>query len=140
MHRDVDPDLLKSWRLLWLSSIQEVANYELQRATWLNPNHGNPHWSFVELVQSYFEQFDLRNGYGYALRSGIVSESEATAVGAFHAALANYKAPGGSDHDHGAILADPRWRAVVDEAIKAERELLELSFNSSKYLRAFKDA
>jgi hypothetical protein len=140
MRKDFDPDLIKSWRLLWLSSIQEVASYELQRATWLNPNHGNPHWSFVEIVESYFEQFDLRHGYGYALEHGIVSQPEVAAVSAFHAALSEYDAPGDNDYDHEAILADPKWRAVVEEAIKAEKALLELSFNSSAYLRVFKDA
>lgn len=44
-----------NWRSNWLSSIQELADLEMQRATWLNPHNGNPHYSFVEYIEVYFD-------------------------------------------------------------------------------------
>jgi hypothetical protein len=122
---------IAEWRLLWLKSIEVLGSLELQRATWLNPINANPHWSFVEFCECYFEQFGLRDGYTYALENGIVSEAEADAVREFHQALDRYQAPKGNDYDHAAILQDPKWRAVTELAARAANEVLSLSFNSS---------
>jgi hypothetical protein len=130
MTSGADDRPIDQWRILWLDSLWQLGSLELQRATWLNSENGNPHWSFVEFCESYFEQFDLRNGYAYAIRNGIVSKAEAEAVREFHEALARYQAPGGDDFAHVAILEDPKWHAVVELAASAAERVLGLSFNA----------
>lgn len=138
MAHPIAPELIVRLRLLWLASIEEVANLELQRVSWLNPTNTNPHWSYIEVVECYFEQFDLRNGYGYAVENGIVSSSEAAVADTFHALFSAYEPPQGGSYNDAAILADPKWHAVSAAANMAWENILLLSFNNSGYLRAFR--
>jgi hypothetical protein len=133
-------ELISKWRALWLASIDEIACGELQRATWLSPLHGNPHWTFVMFRDEYFGQFGLRDGYEYAIQNHIVSEQEAAAVQPFHRLLDDYEPPNGNRYDHAAILADPNWEAVIAVARDAHNKLLALSFNNPTYLGSFKNA
>jgi hypothetical protein len=116
-----------TWRTNWLSSIQELADLDMQRATWLNPHGKNPHFSFVEYVTCYFD--DLRFGEeegGYAARiaDNLLSQEEAAAVSEFHTLFNNYKSPT-HDYDHCAILQDPEWLRVV-AAARAAQALLAI--------------
>jgi len=132
--------LIPELRSLWLGSISEIADIHLQWASWRNPENKNPHWSYVEIVESYFEQIGLREGYGYAVENRIVSAGEALAAKAFHELLSAYQPPNGDQFDHRAILEDPNWLAVSNAAEKAFEALLRLSFNSPTYLGAFDEA
>ena len=131
-------ELISRLRLLWLDSLDEVANLELQRVSWLNSTNTNPHWSYIELVECYFEQFDLGKGYGYAVESGIVSPAEAATAAAFHALFSAYKPPYGDAYNNAGILADPKWHVVTAAARETLVNILLLSFNQPAYLGAFR--
>lgn len=114
-----------NWRANWLSSIQELADLEMQRATWLNPHNDNPHYSFVEYVEVYFDDLlfgDASGGYAAAIAEGLLSEEEAAAASTLHALLDRYKAPT-DDYDHRAILEDPAWHRVVGAARETQASL-----------------
>jgi hypothetical protein len=132
------PEHIARLRLLWLDSFAELGNLELQRVAWLNPHNRNPHWTYIEAVESYFEQLELRNGYGYAIENGIVSVEEAAIAARTHELLVAYEPPAGDACDHAAILADSQWHTVCAEAQKALENILLLSFNSPSYLDGFR--
>jgi hypothetical protein len=121
-------DMRRLWREGWLGCIEEFGDYEMQRATWLNRAHRNPHYSFVEYMCCYFDDH-LSHGpaYSYApkITAGLVSAEEVEAVAEFHALAEAYKPPT-DDYDHDAILADPKWRDVVAAARTARDRLLPL--------------
>lgn len=120
-----DHDVRATWRVNWLSSIQELADLGMQRATWLNPHSGNRHYSFAEYVESYFSDLALsKDGGGYPARikEHLLSQDEAAAVSHFHAVFESYEPP--TDwFDHHAILEDPKWLGVVDAAQAAQARL-----------------
>lgn len=122
-----DSHMRVGWRQNWLSSIQEFADEETQRRSWLNPRNGNPHFSFPELFNCYFDGLLLSDGgYAWALKEGLVTAEEATAVEDFHQLAKTYDSPGDDDGDHQAILADPKWADVVNAAKAAQTNLLTL--------------
>jgi len=120
-----DTEYRATWRANWLRSIQELADLEMQRATWLNPHSGNVHYSFVEYVESYFSDLALAKdsgGYPARIAENLLSEEEAAAVCRFHVLFDSYKPP--TDwYDHDAILEDPKWLDVVDAAQTAQARL-----------------
>lgn len=114
-----------NWRSNWLSSIQELADLEMQRATWLNPHNGNPHYSFVEYIEVYFDDLalgDVGGGYAARVAEGLLSDEEAAAASRLHALLDRYESPT-DDYDHLAILEDPAWHHVVGAAREAQASL-----------------
>ena len=113
-----------SWRAQWLGSIGEIGDIALQRATWLNPANGNPHYSYAEYRCCYFDDLHLDEGYDRLIEEGFVTAAEAVAVSEFHALLSAHKSPTGGQYDHQAILADPKWLAVV-QAGRAAADRLE---------------
>ena len=122
-------ELRKNWREQWLSSIQEFADIETQRAKWLDPDNTNPHWSFVEIMCSYFNDLSLDKGdLGYAgwIARSIITAAEAGAVADFHAIADSYDSPRGDDYDNAAVLNDPKWLRVVEAAKAAQSRLAEL--------------
>ncbi|MCP3962660.1 MAG: hypothetical protein GY719_32880 [bacterium] len=101
--------------------LYEFANTRLQRASWIEgPSadwpDGRP-WvsSFVESMCTYFDDLGLSEGYESRIGEGLVTPREAGLAASFHV-LADFYDPT-SDADHGAILADPNWQAVVDAAV-----------------------
>lgn len=93
---------------------------------WLDEANTNPHFSFVELRCSYFDDLGLSDGgYGWALAEGLVSADESAAVENFHHIAGIYESPA-DDYDHHAILADPTWAEVVAAARQAQAALLGL--------------
>ena len=80
------PKLRKAWRKNWLGSLEEVADVEMQRSTWLNPDNCNPHYSFVEYVECYFDGLvlnDSEGGYSAPIAEGLLTTEEARAVERF---------------------------------------------------------
>jgi hypothetical protein len=118
-------ELRRNWRRGWLSRIQEFADEETQRRSWLDPTNTNPHFSFIEYNCTYFDDLRLSEGYQWALEEGLVSADEIAAVAAFHAVLDAYESPT-DDYDHEAILADPKWAAIVVAAKRAQDALLNI--------------
>ena len=110
------------------------SNPELKRATWLNLKNTNPHYGFVEYVYFYFDDLGLshRGDYPRLVDAGFLSSAEVEAVSDFHAALDAYDAPNGDDHDHAAILRDPRWNDVVIAAQAARERLLAVLTDPSE--------
>jgi len=118
-------ELRANWRSNWLSSIQELANLEMQRATWLNPHSGNPHYSFVEFIEVYFDDLalgDADGGYAARVAEGLLSGDEAAAASRLHTLLDLYESPT-DDYDHRVILEDPAWHNVVGAAQEAQASL-----------------
>ncbi|WP_139816219.1 hypothetical protein, partial [Planktotalea arctica] len=70
-------EIKKGWRERWLSSIEEFANFETQRQTWLDNENTNLHYTFVEYMCCYFDDLNLSDGgYAWALKEGLVSKEE----------------------------------------------------------------
>jgi hypothetical protein len=122
-------ELRKHWRPAWLSSIQEFADIDTQRAKWLDPKNTNRHWSFAEFMCCYFDDIGLDEtelGYSGWIEHGLITAIEAAAVADFHAIARAYKPPRGDHYDNAAILSDPKWLLVVEAAKKAQARLAEL--------------
>ena len=120
------PDVRSAWRQNWLGSLQELADFDIQKRAWLNPTNANPHYSYVEYVASYFDDLQLaaRDGYASAVEEGLLTPAEASAVADFHARFDAYVDLGHSDPK--VILADPQWLGVVEAARSAQAGLLVL--------------
>ncbi|MDB5424543.1 MAG: hypothetical protein JWQ29_1959 [Phenylobacterium sp.] len=122
-------ELRKHWRPRWLSSIQEFADIDIQRAKWLEPENTNRHWSFVEIMNCYFDDIGLSDaafGYEGWIEHGLITAAEAGAVAEFHAVASAYSSPRGDDYDNAGVLNDPKWLDVVNAAKSAQARLAEL--------------
>jgi hypothetical protein len=81
------------WRIAWLWSIQEFSDFEMQRATWLNPANDNPHYTFSELICCYHDVLKLHfvpDPYGQAVEDGRLTPAHVEAVAEFHALVMAY--------------------------------------------------
>jgi hypothetical protein len=87
-----------TWRQSWLGCLQDFADADLQRRTWLDPHNQNPHWSYIEFMCSYFDDTLHGEGYGWAIGEGLVTKDEADAVAALHHLLTTHEAPGGDEY------------------------------------------
>jgi hypothetical protein len=112
-----------TWRQSWLGCLQDFADADLQRRTWLDPHNQNPHWSYIEFMCSYFDDTLHGEGYGWAIGEGLVTKDEADAVAALHHLLTTHEAPGGDDYNNERILNDPAWNHIVEEARQATEKL-----------------
>jgi hypothetical protein len=123
-----DAELRASWRAAWLAAIRRVADIGEQRRTWLNPFAENPHYSFIECMCCYFDDLSLNGEKAYLahLEDGLLTGSEIAAVAPLHLKLLAYAAPAGEDSDHEAILSDPAWWAVAEEARRTIERLRAL--------------
>lgn len=124
---------IQSWRIAWLRSIQEFSDFEMQRATWLNPANDNPHYTFSELMFCYHESLRfVPDPYGQAVEDGRLSPAHVEAVSEFRAVLMAYEPPTqysvryGDQYDEAAILRDPKWLEVVAAAQSARDRLMKL--------------
>ena len=115
-----------AWRLNWLRAISEAADVHMQRATWLNPENGNPHFSFTECASCYFDDLRLGSGYHAAVSEGLLTEQEAVLASEFHAVFARYVEVT-SDQSDESVLADAKWLVVMEEAAMLKRKLLDHS-------------
>jgi hypothetical protein len=116
------------WRILWLSSIQAFGDAETQRLRWLDPQETNPHYTFVECMCCYFDDAFMseENAFQRRIERGHLTAEEAVAVEHFHTLVDAYQSPDGDDYDIPAILADPKWQAVVDAAKQARQRVMPL--------------
>jgi hypothetical protein len=124
-----------------------LGNIAFQRATWLDPEMQNPHYSYVEFCECFY---DVASG-GYhskdreapdapflrQLSTGLITRNERDTLWEVHLALEGYKEPNGH-YDHAAILKDPAWHAVVEIASNAAATL-KASLEPTDDLRAFEN-
>lgn len=111
------------WRERWLRSVNELTSLELQRKSWLDKTHTNPHWSFIEFMCCYFDDLVIDDKYKYQLDKGWISNLEYELIEDWHIELDNYNAPNNDDYDNEAILNDPKWLEILEIGIKAKVEL-----------------
>ncbi len=113
-------DELRRW---WFCRVGELSDLDLQRRTWLDIRNTNPHWSYVEFIESYPERDQLSD----ALDHGWLTAEEFAILSELGRVLESHTAPGGNDYDNAAILNDPAWHAVVDAAERAKQQLLAMT-------------
>ena len=118
-------DQLRTW---WFSRVAELANIDLQRRMWLDEKNTNPHWSYVEFVESYPDRDQLVQ----ALNAGWLMPTEFKILSDLGEILTAHKAPGRDDYDHEAILGDPGWQSVVQAAERAKQQLLSITTDSKE--------
>jgi len=123
---NADPEFQHRWRINWLGCLNEFADIDLQRRMWLDPTNRNPHWSYGEIMCSYFNDVLLERSYVDLVTEGLVTDEEAITVAALHALLERHEAPSGDDWDNAGVLADPAWLAITAEARATNRRLAEL--------------
>lgn len=111
------------WRKRWLSSINELTSFDLQKKSWIDKTHSNPHWSFVEFMCSYFDDLAIDDNYKYQLDKGWVSKKEYEIIEDWHIALDKYNSPKNDNYDNEAILNDPNWLNILEIGIKTREEL-----------------
>ena len=119
-------------------SVSELSDLSFQRATWLDPEMQNPHYSFVEFFESFYDiaagSYDSAHKdapdapFSLDADQGVLTLAERDAVWQVHLALKAYEEPGGDAYDHAGILSDPAWHAVVEvasEAVAALKGILD---------------
>jgi hypothetical protein len=53
-----------------------LTSIDLQKASWLDKENTNPHWSFVEFICCYFDDLALDDNYKSEINEGFVSIEE----------------------------------------------------------------
>jgi hypothetical protein len=114
-------------RRQWFGSVYEIASLEFQRRTWLAPPNPSRHCSYVEFCCSYPQSDQLR----FAFDRGHLSTAEFDLLANLGEAIARHVPPQG-DYDHRAILDDPNWHAIVEQAERVRQELLVWTRNPSE--------
>ena len=114
------------WRNRWLSCINELTSFDLQRKSWLDKSNTNPHWTFVEFMCSYFDDLGFENNYDNEIAEGLISEKEFESIRIWHELLDKYDSPTNDDYDVEAILADKEWQMIVETGRNAKNELSRL--------------
>jgi hypothetical protein len=118
-----DESVAGQLRCWWFCQVNELSDIELQRRTWLDTTNTNPHWSYIEFVESYPREDQLSD----ALKHGWLIADEFETLRELGRILAAHTAPGGNDYDPQAVLDDPAWRAVVEAAERAKQRLLSMT-------------
>ncbi len=111
------------WRNRWLSCLNELTSLKLQRESWLDKTNSNPHWSFVEFMCSYFDDLGIDNNYEYQLKKEWISKKEFETIKQWHELLDKYNSPKNNDYNHTSIIEDNTWELIIQEGLKAIREL-----------------
>jgi hypothetical protein len=122
-------ELRRNWRINWLSSINQLADIELQRTMWLDKTNTNPHWSYVEFRCEYVDDLSIQTdwgGYRGRIEDGLVTDEEVAAITEFDGMFREYKPPRGDAYDHLAILSDEAWQELVDAASRVRTRLAKL--------------
>jgi hypothetical protein len=102
-------ELKRYWRMYWMHYLNSLADIKLQER-WLNKKITNPAWSYVEFVESYYDQ--VPDGYNSLIQNGYVSKIEYDCIKDFHKELNKYSPPNQSDNPED-ILKDPKWVELV---------------------------
>lgn len=108
-------------------TLAALGDIEFQRATWLDPEMQNPHFTYVEFVECFY---DIGAGdwrvlqktapdapFSWLFGAGRINESERDLLWDVHLALSADKQP--DDYDHVSILSSPSWQEVVRVASNA---------------------
>jgi len=111
------------WRERWLGCINELTSHDLQKKSWLDNTHTNPHWSFVEFMCSYFDDLAIDENYKYQLDKGWVTQKELEIIEDWHIALDKYNSPKNDDYDNEAILNDPKWLEILQIGVATRNNL-----------------
>ncbi|TCO02181.1 hypothetical protein [Natronoflexus pectinivorans] len=123
------------WRQLWLQSIFELSSIEYQRIKWLDSKNDNPHCSFGEFMNSYFNDTLSDFEYSHYINIYWVSRQEYEIIKEWHAELDKYEAPDNDDYNDEAILNDKKWIRIVKKGEQARNKLFEiLKKTEQKYL------
>jgi hypothetical protein len=111
------------WRERWLGCINELTSLNLQKKSWLDKTHTNPHWSFVEFMCSYFDDLGIDDNYKYPIDKGLLTDQEFETIKNWHEALDKYNSPKNNDYDHQAILTDPKWLDILQIGLTMKSKL-----------------
>ena len=120
VHEPVASQLLRHW---WFCRVGELADLGLQRRTWLDTTNRNPHWSYIEFLESYPKDDQL----SHARNKGWLTADEFDVLQHLRSILVAYTPPGDNSYDNAAILDDPAWRSVVEAAECAKQLLLSMT-------------
>ena len=130
----------------WIfGALGEVADIAFQRATWLDPDIENPHYSYVECVECFYDCCAgdwsvLDKDAPFApfarwMHEGVISSVERDILWSFHLALSMDRQI--DDYDHKAILESASWQKVVGVAAGAVKALNQ-SLGGARELAALK--
>lgn len=117
------------WRERWLVSINELTSIDLQKKSWLMKENENPHWSFIEFTNCYFDDLCLDDDYLDVLKSNWVSIEEFEILKNWHFKLKSYNPPNDDYYNHELILKDINWIELVEFGKKVRVELLNFFTN-----------
>lgn len=112
------------WRERWLGCINELTSLDLQKKSWLDKTHSNPHWSFVEFMCSYFDDLGIEDNYKYPIDNGWLTDQEFEIIKDWHEALDKYNSPKNDDYDHSAILIDSKWLDILQSGLIMKSKLV----------------
>ncbi len=115
----------ETWRKNWLESFAQLTSIELQRVSWLDSQNESPQWTFIEFMLSY-EDCLYQEELAHYMKVGFISKDEFDAIEAWHDSLLEYESPIGTDRDHGIVLQDPKWLALVEKGSAARGRLTVL--------------
>lgn len=113
-------DQLRRW---WFCRVGELSDIGLQRRTWLDATNRNPHWSYIEFIESYPGHDQLL----HALKQGWLTTAEFEVLSELGRILDSHAAPGGNGYDNVAVLDDPAWHSLVEAAQRARQQLLSMT-------------
>ena len=106
--------------------INELTSLDLQKKSWLDRTHTNPHWSFVEFMCSYFDDLAIDENYKYQLDKDWVTKKEYEIIEDWHIALDKYNSPKKDDYDNEAILNDPKWLEISQIGVATRNDLAKI--------------
>jgi len=116
--------IIQRVRKNWLHSLLSLSDLQYQQERWLDPRIRNPHYTFIEFIESYG---DTVYDYKEAIDNGLCTEEEYTVLEEFDRLLSEYDTPHPDFYDHAEILADPKWIHITNiggEAMKRLRALI----------------
>lgn len=115
--------------------VAELGDIGYQKATWLDPEMQNPHFTFVEFFESFYDasagNYEAtdpnleRAPFKAHLDQGHISAEKRDIIWQVHLALKDYQEPGDA-YDHASILADPKWLQIASTARDATEQLREI--------------
>jgi hypothetical protein len=123
MDIDSKEGIRHAWRTSWLHGLHDFTSLKNQEELWLAKRPGEMQ-TFVECMCCYLDDSFHGQSLEDLCGQGYLSEAEVEACRAFHNLAHAYNPPeGGSNGDDRAILADPKWHAVVTAAQEAWKRL-----------------
>jgi len=110
-------DIVK-WRKGLARLILFIGDLEQQQKNFVERKVSNymPATSWDDLSDIYFSVLNLEDGFSYALKKKFLSKGEVTQLEKFDKMLRSYVAPDGKGGKTAALLRDPEWISISDEA------------------------